>query len=84
MGNGPVSYKSRERDSIVVGTTAAFFDIRQMEIGQGSNLPDTAAGRRQTGSGHRPETEEANCLITAAPSASGSDYGITASASSGY
>ena len=23
MGNGPVSYKSRERDSIVVGTTAA-------------------------------------------------------------
>ena len=41
MGNGPVSYKSRERDSIVVGTTAALFDLRQMEIGQGSNLPDT-------------------------------------------
>jgi putative ABC transport system permease protein len=40
MGNGPVSYESRERESIVVGTTAAFFTIRQLEIGQGSALPD--------------------------------------------
>lgn len=47
MGNGPVSYKSRERDSIVVGTTAALFDIRQMEIGQGSNLPDTPLNESQ-------------------------------------
>ena len=27
MGNGPVSFEARERNSIVVGTTAAFFDI---------------------------------------------------------
>jgi putative ABC transport system permease protein len=40
IGNGPVSYKSRERESIVIGTTAAFFTIRQLEIGQGSTLPN--------------------------------------------
>ena len=40
IGNGPVSYKSRERESIVVGTTAAFFTIRQLVIGQGSTLPN--------------------------------------------
>ncbi len=40
IGNGPVSYESRERESIVVGTTAAFFTIRQLEIGQGSTLPN--------------------------------------------
>ena len=44
MGNGPVSFASRERDSIVVGTTAAFFDLRQLEIGQGNNLPSYAVG----------------------------------------
>lgn len=42
MGNGPVSYKSRERESIVVGTTAAFFTIRQLQISQGTVLPDLA------------------------------------------
>ncbi|GAB5451599.1 MAG: ABC transporter permease [Halioglobus sp.] len=40
MGNGPVSYKARERNSIVIGTTAAFFPLRQLEIVQGSNFPD--------------------------------------------
>jgi putative ABC transport system permease protein len=40
IGNGPVSYKSRERESIVIGTTAAFFVIRQLEVGQGSTLPN--------------------------------------------
>jgi len=40
IGNGPVSYESRERESIVVGTTAAFFAIRQLEIRQGSTLPN--------------------------------------------
>jgi putative ABC transport system permease protein len=40
IGNGPVSYESRERESIVVGTTAAFFTIRQLEVGQGSTLPN--------------------------------------------
>jgi len=44
MGNGPVSYKSRERDSIVVGTTAAFFPIRQLEVAQGTALPELALG----------------------------------------
>ncbi len=42
IGNGPVSYESRERESIVVGTTAAFFTIRQLEVAQGSTLPDLA------------------------------------------
>jgi putative ABC transport system permease protein len=42
MGNGPVSYESRERESIVVGTTAAFFTIRQLQIAQGTVLPDLA------------------------------------------
>lgn len=42
IGNGPVSYQSRERESIVVGTTAAFFDIRQLEVAQGKTLPDLA------------------------------------------
>ena len=40
MGNGPVSYKSRERDSLVIGTTAAFFDIRQMTLAQGQGFPE--------------------------------------------
>ena len=40
MGNAPVSYKSRERDSIVIGTSAALFPIRQLEVSQGSILPD--------------------------------------------
>lgn len=44
MGTGPVSFKSRERDSLVVGTTAAFFPIRQLEIAQGSGLPVLALG----------------------------------------
>jgi len=44
MGNGPVSFKSRERDSMVIGTTAAFFPIRKLEIAQGSPLPDLALG----------------------------------------
>jgi putative ABC transport system permease protein len=44
MGNGPVSFKSRERDSLVVGTTAAFFPLRELEIAQGSGLPELALG----------------------------------------
>lgn len=40
MGNGPVSYKSRDRDSLVMGTTAAFFVLRELEVGQGNALPD--------------------------------------------
>jgi putative ABC transport system permease protein len=44
LGNGPVSFKSRERDSMVIGTTAAFFAIRKLEVSQGSGLPDLALG----------------------------------------
>ena len=44
LGNGPVSYKSRERDSMVIGTTAAFFPMREMEVSQGSLLPDLPLG----------------------------------------
>jgi putative ABC transport system permease protein len=44
VGNGPVSFKSRERDSMVLGTTAAFFEIQKLEIGQGKALPDLALG----------------------------------------
>jgi putative ABC transport system permease protein len=44
LGNGPVSFKSRARDSVVIGTTAAFFPIRKLEIAQGSALPDLALG----------------------------------------
>ena len=40
LGNGPVSYKSRERDSLVIGTTAAFFPIRNLTVSQGSSLPN--------------------------------------------
>jgi putative ABC transport system permease protein len=44
LGNAPVSFKSRERDSMVIGTTAAFFAIRKLEVSQGSSLPDLALG----------------------------------------
>lgn len=44
VGNGPVSYKARERDSIVVGTTSDFFAIQKIEIGTGGNLPATQEG----------------------------------------
>lgn len=44
IGNGPVSFEARERESIVVGTTAAFFTIRQLQIAQGSALPDLDLG----------------------------------------
>ena len=44
MGNGPVSYKSRERDSMVIGTSAALFPIRELEVNQGTILPDIPLG----------------------------------------
>jgi putative ABC transport system permease protein len=44
LGNAPVSYKARERDSMVLGTTAAFFSIRKLEIGQGKSLPQLELG----------------------------------------
>ncbi|MCB1841841.1 MAG: ABC transporter permease [Halioglobus sp.] len=42
VGNGPVSYQARERDSLVIGTTAALFPIRDLAIGQGESLPALA------------------------------------------
>jgi len=47
LGNAPVSFKSRERDSMVIGTTAAFFAIRKLEVSQGSGLPDLALGEEK-------------------------------------
>ncbi len=44
LGNGPVSYKARERDSMVIGTTAAFFPLRDLTIAQGTALPELALG----------------------------------------
>ena len=59
IGNGPVSYAARERESIVLGTTAAFFPIRQLQVGQGSSLPDLALneGRQVAVIGHKLKTE---------------------------
>jgi len=59
IGNGPVSYASRERESIVLGTTAAFFPIRQLQVGRGSSLPDLALneGRQVAVIGHKLKTE---------------------------
>ena len=59
IGNAPVSYKSRERESIVLGTTAAFFAIRQLEIGQGSNLPELSLneGKQVAVIGQKLKTE---------------------------
>jgi len=42
VGNLPVSHGSRERDSIVIGTSADFFTVRQLRIAQGSSLPAIA------------------------------------------
>jgi putative ABC transport system permease protein len=59
IGSGAVSYKSRERESMVLGTTASFLTIRQLEVGQGSNLPDLALseGQQVAVIGHKLKTE---------------------------
>ena len=35
IGSVPVSHRNRERDSMVLGTNAAFFATRQLELAQG-------------------------------------------------
>lgn len=42
VGNAPVAYRNRDRESMVLGTTAAFFVVRQLHIAQGSNFPNLA------------------------------------------
>jgi putative ABC transport system permease protein len=42
LGNAPVSFEARERDSVVIGTTSDFLTIRLLEVAQGSTLPDLA------------------------------------------
>lgn len=42
VGTQAVSFESRERDSIVIGTTADFVEIRKLVIGSGTNLPEGA------------------------------------------
>jgi putative ABC transport system permease protein len=44
LGNAPVSFEARERDSVVIGTTADFLSIRLLEVAQGSTLPPLALG----------------------------------------
>ncbi len=40
IGSVPASYNTLSRNSLVVGTNQAFFKIRQLELLQGSPLPD--------------------------------------------
>ena len=40
VGTAPISYQSRSRETMTVGTTAAFFAIRQIQMRQGKALPD--------------------------------------------
>lgn len=42
VGNAPVAYRNRDRESMVLGTTAAFFAVRQLHVAQGSNFPNLA------------------------------------------
>ncbi|MBK6582270.1 MAG: ABC transporter permease [Gammaproteobacteria bacterium] len=42
LGSVPVSHRNRERDSMVLGTNAAFFAARQLAIAQGEGLPQSA------------------------------------------
>jgi putative ABC transport system permease protein len=41
LGAGAVSWRARERDTTVIGATAAFRDIQGWEIARGRFLPDT-------------------------------------------
>ncbi len=47
IGNAPVSYGSLEREVTIIGSTAEFFPVRHIEIGQGRPLP---AGDPERGS----------------------------------
>ena len=40
MGTAPISFASRSRETLVVGTTRDFFAIRQLEIARGQALPE--------------------------------------------
>jgi putative ABC transport system permease protein len=42
-GNGAVSYKSRNRDVIVIGSTSGFLQARNLSLAMGSGLPDDSA-----------------------------------------
>lgn len=59
LGNGPVSYKARERDSIVLGTSNAFFAIQQLVASQGALLPELPLdeGRPVAVIGHKLKRE---------------------------
>ncbi|MCF7981409.1 MAG: ABC transporter permease [Pseudomonadales bacterium] len=40
VGSAPISYESRSREAVTVGTTAAFFSIRGIKMKRGKSLPD--------------------------------------------
>lgn len=45
VGSALVAHGGRSREAIIIGSSAAFFDVRALEISQGSPLPDTALDR---------------------------------------
>ncbi len=45
VGSAPISYQSRSRETMTVGTTAEFFAIREIEMRQGKPLPDIPMGQ---------------------------------------
>ncbi len=52
VGEAPASFRGRERDSLVVGTTPAYLEIRHLDVARGRSLP---AGD--------PRAAEAVCVI---------------------
>ncbi len=40
VGSATISYESRSRESVTIGTTASFFEIREIQMRRGKPLPD--------------------------------------------
>lgn len=40
VGGAPVSYRQLEREVLILGTTASFFDIRRLSLSRGQPLPE--------------------------------------------
>jgi putative ABC transport system permease protein len=40
VGSAPASHEARERDTLILGTSAAFFDIRQISLARGKGWPE--------------------------------------------
>jgi putative ABC transport system permease protein len=59
VGTAPTSYLARSRETVIVGTTAAFFEIREIQMRQGKSLPDIpmAQGKNVCVIGEKVKTE---------------------------